>query len=40
MASVEDVEDKADLLFTQSLLNDVDMSYLKELAVADGPQVE
>ena len=33
-------EDQADLLFTQSLLNDVNISYLKELAVSDDPQVE
>lgn len=34
------VEDEADLLFTQSLLNVADISYLKELAVAEDPQVE
>ena len=33
-------EDQADLLFTQSLLNDANISYLKELAVSDDPQVE
>ena len=33
-------EDKADLLFTQSLLNDANISYLKELEVADDPHVE
>ena len=37
MASTEDI---ADLLFTQSLLNDANVSYLKELAVSDDPQVE
>lgn len=32
--------DQVDLLFTQSLLKDANVSYLKELAVADNPQVE
>ena len=32
--------DQADLLFTQSLLNDANISYLKELAVSDDPQIE
>ena len=32
--------DQADLLLTQSLLNDANISYLKELAVPDDPQVE
>ena len=29
-----------DLLFTQSLLNDANISYLKELAASDYPQVQ
>lgn len=32
--------DQADLLLTQSLLNDANISYLKKLAVPDGPQIE
>ena len=32
--------DQADLLFTQSLLNDANISYLKDLAVSDDPQIE
>lgn len=31
---------QADLLFTQSLLNDANICYLRELAVSDDPQVE
>ena len=31
---------KADLLLTQNLLNDANISYLKELAVPDDPQIE
>ena len=30
----------ANLLHTQSLLEDADVSYLKEVAVADDPQIE
>ena len=32
--------DQADLLLTRSLLNDANISYLKEVAVPDDPQVE
>ncbi len=32
--------EEADLLLTQTLLNDVDVSYLKEVAVARNAQIE
>ena len=32
--------EQADLLLTQNLLNDANISYLNELAVPDDPQIE